>query len=161
MKKKHKTSKTKKRKSPVKKLFEEYDDSKETKELNDWIDANGSERLRLARELGLVADTEVIYVNERLELEYPGYVLLPDGDEWCFEDFENPSLEALRALKEVREKLPDACLGVFFYNGDNRLYDKYDQNVVISGTVEWAAKFCSGEIGRFFPKIEHNQKSPY
>lgn len=69
-----------------------------------WIEAHGSERLRLAAANGY--RHKRIYVDERLALGFPGYVA--DHGKAITEDSRyNPSLEALRELERLRPILAE------------------------------------------------------
>jgi hypothetical protein len=69
-----------------------------------WIEAHGSERLRLAKKMGLLDRSNNVYREERLGAEKPG---------WKFEHsmpvrfrvskIHNPTLEALKALERELE----------------------------------------------------------
>lgn len=68
-----------------------------------WIRAHGSERLQKCLDLGLVDNSEGVYLDERLAHECPGAIWLREK----FEESEilNPSLEALQTLERVRNEI--------------------------------------------------------
>lgn len=80
-------------------LRQEEETAKEEADRLEWIEAHGSERLRLAAANGY--RYKRIYVDERLALDFPGYVA--DHGACVTEDSRyNPSLEALRELERLR-----------------------------------------------------------
>ena len=63
-----------------------------------WIAAHGSERLRAGARLRLLDNLDVVYVEERVAAERPGWML-----DTCGKNLEirNPSAEALQALEDA------------------------------------------------------------
>ena len=81
-------------------------------ERDDWIQANGPQRLRLILAEGLVDGSDAAYRDERLKRERPG---------WCWIDYRgsalgklspprNPPLSAFAVLSEARKSDPAATL---------------------------------------------------
>lgn len=74
-----------------------------------WIRSHGSERLRKCLDLGMIETCGGIYRDERLALDFPGWIM--DGDDTEKEsEIRNPSIKALAALEEARKISPDATL---------------------------------------------------
>jgi len=72
----------------------------ETEERRQWIEAHGSERLKLCVELGV--GCEQAYRNERLAATYPGWVWA-DTMPGRGHDPHDPPIEALHALRAARK----------------------------------------------------------
>lgn len=63
-----------------------------------WIKENGSERLKLCLELGY--ECKRLYINERVESEFPDYELdFDDNASW--KERVSPSMEALKEVKKL------------------------------------------------------------
>lgn len=79
--------------------------------MREWIAQSGSERLRLALELGLSDAIEKSYREERLQLEREGwrYEDPRDGHD-LEEEIREPSIGALRALADARKVDPEVGL---------------------------------------------------
>jgi len=76
-----------------------------------WVEEFGSERLKLAKKLGLLHESDNVYREERRDREKNGWLLaneMPAGFKAV--PIHNPSLEALRALEEELEIDPDVTL---------------------------------------------------
>jgi hypothetical protein len=73
-----------------------------------WIEKHGSERLRKASALGLLAESVGVYRDERLAVELPGWVWQGERDK--VSPIFNPSEPALDLLAKVREQFPMAKL---------------------------------------------------
>ena len=70
----------------------------------DWVREHGSERLRAALALGLLAECNVVYCDERLAVERPGWEWEPELAER--KEVRNPTLPQLQALAEARRLYP-------------------------------------------------------
>lgn len=107
---------------------------KAREERDAWIRAHGSERLRLALDLGEISNAWGAYRDERLAVERPGW-------EWDHTDKEddrlNPSLDELRALAEARKTDPDVRL-------QSLPTDKEDEDC----NVIWAPALASRFLGK-------------
>lgn len=85
------------------------DDEAYAAQRDEWIRAHGSDRLRKILDLGYIDESRSVYRDERLALDYPGWIV--DCDATAEEsEIRNPSLEALEALEEARRISPDAQL---------------------------------------------------
>lgn len=74
-----------------------------------WIQAHGSERLRMCMEEGI--EYAAIYRDERLRHEAPDWVWDRwDSDQLAYSEPRNPSLAALQMLREARGTFEDAEL---------------------------------------------------
>ena len=71
----------------------------EMAEAESWIPANGSERLRLALELGELEHSMAVYRDERLEVERPGFRFRRAER---IRDRRNASIDDLRSLEAER-----------------------------------------------------------
>jgi hypothetical protein len=69
-----------------------------------WVRERGSERLRAALDLGLLAQSDAAYRDERLEAERPGWSWEPEDTE--VGPARNPTLDQLRQLSEARRLYP-------------------------------------------------------
>lgn len=76
--------------------------------IEEWARAHGSERLRKAVDLGLVAESEGIYRDDRLAHELPGWVWW--ARECELSKIRNPSVAGLDALERGRAIAADAQL---------------------------------------------------
>lgn len=94
------------RRTEVQLSMAEYRDARDR-----WVDAYGSERLKLAKKLGLLGESDNIYREERRNLEKEGW-MLPNEMPVNFRTvaIHNPSMEALRALEHELKKDPDVTL---------------------------------------------------
>jgi len=77
------------------------------KEILDWIEAHGSDRLRMIVAEGYLDASVAVYRDERLAFDRPGWQW---DTKWLkgeseFQDVLNPSLEDLQWLRKVREGL--------------------------------------------------------
>jgi len=80
-----------------------------------WVDQFGSDRLKLAKKLGLLAESDNVYREERRNREKAGWLLpneMPAG--FKVTAIHNPSLEALRALEEALELGGDSEITLAF-----------------------------------------------
>lgn len=94
------------RRTEVQLSMAEYSD-----ERSRWVDEFGSERLKLAKKLGLLKESDNIYREERRDREKRGWLLsneLPAGFRTV--PIHNPSLQALQQLEIALETDPEAAL---------------------------------------------------
>lgn len=91
----------------ARKAAEEAQKKAELAARNEWIEAHGSKRLKLAGQEGI--ECWAIYRDERLALERPGWRWSADyiGE---YSDPRNPPLDALEDLIKARKVAPDAKL---------------------------------------------------
>lgn len=75
-----------------------------------WVRDSGSERLRMALDLGLIDQSDKVYREERLRQERPGWVWAHELPAHEAKQIRNPSVEAMRALAEARAADPAATL---------------------------------------------------
>lgn len=73
-----------------------------------WVLEHGSERLKQALALDLLAASDKVYREERLAREYPGWRWYSDGEE--HDDPRNPTMAELQSLAQARERCPEAEL---------------------------------------------------
>lgn len=112
------------------------------KERKAWIEQYGSEKLKLALELGYECEKD--YVYERAKKEFPDFTL-DYFDNGCWEKTDNPSFEALKEVKELVDKGYNAYVAeieTFPYDEDN---DSGDDN----NDVEGEAIVISGYLGKY------------
>lgn len=112
------------------------------KERKAWIEQYGSEKLKLALELGYECEKD--YVYERAKKEFPDFTL-DYFNNGCWEKTDNPSFEALKEVKELIEKGYNAYVAEierFPYDEDN---DSEDDN----GDIEGEAIVISGYLGKY------------
>jgi len=65
-----------------------------------WCAEHGSPRLRKAVDMGLLDESNMVYQEERLEKDYPGWEWERDSDR--YNPIHNPSLKAMEALEKIR-----------------------------------------------------------
>jgi hypothetical protein len=92
-------------------------------EMARWVSEQGSERLRLAAQAGVLDRSRTVYLNERLEVEQPGWLWLGlwlglDGE--VLMDIHNPSVATLTAFLAVRAASPSAGLHEVSLYGSRR-----------------------------------------
>ena len=75
-----------------------------TAEREAWVVVHGSERLRAALVLGLLAECDAVYCDERLAVERPGWEWEPESVE--VQALRNPSVEQLSELAAARRRYP-------------------------------------------------------
>ena len=96
-------------------------------EKRNWIEQNGSERLRLAHSHGY--ECIRLYVSERAKLEYPSFILdLDSKANWI--RLNNPSLSALKLVQELIDTGKDAQIVWLtrFPDGTSPDEDDYDDD---------------------------------
>lgn len=87
------------------------EDTRVGREMEAWVEAHGSARLKKALELGMLFRCEQVYREERAAREYPDWVLAGTIEELRpLLDIHNPSLEALEAFDDARRLNPKANL---------------------------------------------------
>jgi len=81
-------------------------------EMHQWIDAHGSERLKLIRKHGLLEDSMNVYREERLQRDRPGWIFDHNWHDGNVDHLtpRNPSLETMQWADAVIEQYPDAEL---------------------------------------------------
>lgn len=112
------------RRTEVQLSMAEYND-----ERTRWVDEFGSDRLKLAKKLGLLKESDNVYREERRNREKKDW-LLPNEMPASFRTvpIHNPSLEALRALELELETDPEATLMWVQWNEE------------ITSTTHWGEK---------------------
>lgn len=91
----------------------------------EWIGKHGSERLKLMLENGY--ELKKTYEEERAALELPGFEYVGNsfGDDFEYSDRANPSLDALKMLKQFGEYSPKIILVKSEYDAEGD-FDAYE-----------------------------------
>ncbi|WP_422448980.1 hypothetical protein [Thermoanaerobacterium sp. DL9XJH110] len=116
------------------------------KERKAWIEQHGSEKLKLALELGYECQTD--YVYERARKEFPDFTL-DYFDNGCWDEADNPSFETLKAVKELIDKGYNAYIvkiKKFPYDEDNDSENDYNDYY---DNIEGEAIVISNYLGKY------------
>jgi len=102
-----------------------------------WISEHGSELLK--RRLEIEIDYEVMYKDERLAKELPGWSW-HTRSQGSLTDPQEPSLSDFELLDQARLQLPDARLGRLSYDGSHVAYGEFLDKTVVLLAQEKAAE---------------------
>ena len=102
--------------------IEKYKD-RERSQMRRWAKAYGSERLRLGLELGY--DCDRLYVKERANIEYPGFIVDLDGKGDYYYQVD-PSLEALKIVKALIKKGKSAEVVCLLTDLEDKYEDEFE-----------------------------------